>query len=103
MKNGMILKVLLAMALAVLAGWATGPTTTIFGVPYLSLYNLIGQLFLNALSLVVVPLVAASIITGIAKLGSEHSFGSVGLKTLGYFILTTFLAILVGLAFAMIV
>ncbi len=96
----MLFKVLIAMALAVAAGWATGPTKTLLGVPYLSIYSLIGQLFLNALSLVVVPLVAASIITGTAKMGSDQSFGSLGIKTLGYFVLTTFLAILVGLVFA---
>jgi Na+/H+-dicarboxylate symporter len=97
MKNRILLKVLLAMLLAVIAGWLAGPKATLLGVPYLSLFNLIGQLFLNALSLVVVPLVAASIITGSAKMGGEHSFGSMGLKTLGYFVLTSLLAILVGL------
>ena len=95
--NKMLLKVLIAMLLAIIAGLATGANATLFGVPYLSFYNLIGQLFLNALSLVVVPLVAASIITGIAKMGNEQSFGSLGLKTLGYFVLTSLLAILVGL------
>lgn len=103
MKNAMLFKVLIAMALAVLAGWATGATATLLGVPYLQIYHLIGQLFLNALSLVVVPLVAASIITGAAKMGNDNSFGSLGLKTLGYFILTSLIAILVGLAFAVLI
>ena len=55
MKNSMLLKVFLAIALAVIAGLLTGPDSGVFGVTFLQIYNLIGQLFLNALSLVVVP------------------------------------------------
>lgn len=99
----MLFKVLIAMSLAVVVGLLTGPEASILGVPFLNIFNLIGQLFLNALSLVVVPLVAASIIIGTAKMGGEHSFGSLGLKTLGYFVLTSLLAILVGLLFALLI
>lgn len=101
MKNAILFKVFIAMFLAVVAGWLTGPDTALWGVPFVKIYGLIGQLFLNALSLVVVPLVAASIITGTAKIGGEHSFGTLGLKTFGYFILTSLIAILVGLAVAL--
>ena len=97
MKNSMLIKVFIAITLAAAAGLVTGPEMEIFGVPFLAIYNLVGQLFLNALSLVVVPLVASSIITGMAKVGGDQSFGSLGLKTFGSFILTTFLAILTGL------
>jgi proton glutamate symport protein len=92
----MLLKVLISIALAILAGWYTGPTMEIAGVPFLKIYALIGQLFLNALTLVVVPLVASSIITGTAKIGSDNAFASLGLKTFGYFILNSLLAILLG-------
>lgn len=97
MKNHLLFKVLLAIALAVLAGWLTGPQTQLFGVTYVRIYSLIGQLFLNALTMVMVPLVAASIITGTARIGSEESFGKLGAKTFGYFFSTNLLAILVGL------
>lgn len=103
MKNSMLLKVFLAIALAVIAGLLTGPDSGVFGVTFLQIYNLIGQLFLNALSLVVVPLVSASIITGTARMGSEQSFGTLGLKTFGYFILTSLLAIVIGMAMAVII
>lgn len=97
MKNGTLLKVLLAITLAVIAGWITGPTMEIFGIPYVKIFGLIGQLFLNALTLVVVPLVISSIITGSARIGAEHSFGKLGMRTLLYFVGTNFLAILIGL------
>jgi len=91
MRNHALFKVLFAILLAILAGWATGPNPT-----FVKIYGLIGQLFLNALTLVVVPLVTASIITGAARMGGEQSFGRLGAKTLGFFVLTTFLAILCG-------
>ncbi|MBA3956890.1 MAG: dicarboxylate/amino acid:cation symporter [Parachlamydiaceae bacterium] len=96
MKNAVLFKVLIAICLAIIAGWVTGTEAQLFGVPYVKFYGLIGQLFLNALMLVVVPLVTASIITGTARMGSEHSFGALGAKTFGYYILTSFLAIVVG-------
>lgn len=103
MKNGILLKVSIAMLLAIAAGWATGTDMQIFGVPYVKIYGLIGQLFLNALMLVQVPLVISSIITGTARMGSEHSFGKLGAKTFGFYIGTTTLAVLVGLVCALLI
>lgn len=97
----MFWKVLAAISLAILAGWLTGPDSELFGITYVRIFGLIGQLFLNALSLVVVPLVASSIISGTARMGSEQSFGTLGLKTFGYFIATSFCAIVVGIIFTL--
>lgn len=102
MKNHVLIKVFAAIVLAIIAGILTGPDKGLFGVTFLQIYNLIGQLFLNALTLVVVPLVASSIISGTARMGSDGSFGTLGSKTFGYFVLTTTLAVLVGLACVMI-
>lgn len=96
----MLIKVLISIVLAIVAGLLTSPDSGIGGVTFLQIYTLIGQLFLNALTLVVVPLVASSIITGAARMGSDGSAGTLGVKTFGYFILTSLLAILVGLAIA---
>jgi Na+/H+-dicarboxylate symporter len=98
MKNDVLIKVFVAMALAVIAGFLTGPDTEFFGIPFLSFYNLIGQLFLNALTLVVVPLVASSIIIGSARLGREQGFGKLGLRTFYLFLLTTSIAVLIGVS-----
>lgn len=84
------------MILAVLAGWLTGTESGILGISFYQIFSLVGQLFLNALTLVVVPLVTASIITGTARMGGEKAFGSLGAKAFGYFLSTTFLAVLVG-------
>lgn len=97
MGNGVLLKVLLAIILAVFAGFLTGPETEWLGVPLIKLYGFIGQLFLNALNLVVVPLVCASIIMGTAKMGAEPSFVGLGAKTFGFYFLTSALAVAIGL------
>lgn len=91
-----LLFVLIAIAAAVAAGINTTPESEWLGIPLLGVYSLIGQLFLNALYLVMVPLVAASIITGTAKLGSEHAFGKLGLKTFTLFLSTTAIALIIG-------
>lgn len=97
MKNNILLKVFIAITFAVIAGLMTGVDRALFGIPYINIYNLIGQLFLNALHLVAVPLVSASIILGTARMGSESSFSHLGIKTFGFYFLSSSLAVLVGL------
>ena len=97
MKNSIFLKVFVAIILAVIAGWLTGSDKELLGIPYVKIYSFIGQLFLNALNLVVVPLVSASIIMGTSRMGSEPSFGILGAKTFGFYILTSFFAVVIGL------
>jgi len=55
-------------------------------------------MFINALKMLIVPLISASIIVGVAGIGSSGDLGKLGGKTLLFYALTTFLAILVGLA-----
>ena len=57
----------------------------------------IGILFLNGLKMVVIPLVVTSIICGVSKIGGESGFGRLGLKTMGFYALTGFLAVCTGL------
>ncbi|MEK9985761.1 MAG: cation:dicarboxylase symporter family transporter, partial [Opitutae bacterium] len=56
-----------------------------------------GTLFLNALKMIVVPLVVSSIVLGILNVGAEKDFGRLGIKTLGFYVLTGLLAVVVGL------
>ena len=96
MKNKSFISILIAIILGALIGSYTGTESNFFGITYYSVFTLIGTLFLNALMMVVVPLVMSSIISGIANVGKEKNFKSIGLKTFGMFLLTNFLAILVG-------
>lgn len=57
----------------------------------------VGDLFLRLLQMIVVPLVATSIITSVARLGRDKAFARLGLKTVAYFAATTLLAATLGL------
>ena len=62
-----------------------------------AIFGFVGELFLRLLQMIVVPLVATSIITSVARLGRDHAFGRLGLKTVGYYTVTTLLAAVLGL------
>ncbi len=91
-------QILIALALALPAGYFSAHDATLFGVTLTSIFGFVGQLFLNALKMIIVPLIVASIITGIAGIGSSGALGRLGGKTLLYYMATSLLAILVGLA-----
>ncbi len=56
-----------------------------------------GTIFINLLKLIAVPLVLFSIISGVAGLGDPASLGRMGAKTLGFYFITTILAVTLGL------
>lgn len=56
----------------------------------------IGVVFLRALNMIIVPLILCSIITGVASLGSSGNLGRLGLKTMGFYVLSTLAAIVTG-------
>lgn len=61
------------------------------------LYGLIGDLFLNGLKLIVVPIVMSSLIVSVAGIGQRAGFARLGIKTMTYYMVTSLIAILVGL------
>ncbi len=58
----------------------------------------IGDAFINLLIMIVVPLVMASLIVGTASLGNLRKLGRIGLKTVGYYLVATAIAVSFGLA-----
>jgi Na+/H+-dicarboxylate symporter len=91
-------QILIALGLAIIAGLITGKDAGLFGITFFSVYELFGTLFLNALKMLIVPLIVSSIIVGIAGIGSSRALGKLGGKTLLYYATTSLFAILVGLA-----
>ncbi len=96
-------KVFIAIILGMVIGSLTQRGSSFFGVDLFDyvfpVYSLCGKIFINALTLVVVPLVSSSIITGIARIGNEKAFGRLGAKTFAFYLGTSLLAILIGLFF----
>jgi len=92
-------QILIALVFAVIAGSITDKDTILFGINFYSFYAFFGTLFLNALKMIIVPLVVSSIIVGIAGIGGTHGLARLGGKTLLYYMATSLLAILIGLFF----
>jgi len=63
----------------------------------------IGDLFLRLIKMVIVPLVFASLLVGIASLGDVRKLGRMGGKTLGLYLMTTAIAVTIGLLCAHII
>lgn len=70
-------------------GWAAGLVATC---------DFIGTLFMNALRMIVVPLVFTAIITGMLQMGAERDFARLGSKTLAYYVISGLIAVVIGLA-----
>ncbi|MEB8126934.1 dicarboxylate/amino acid:cation symporter [Staphylococcus succinus] len=66
------------------------------------LFNVIGQIFLNLIFMLVVPVVFVSIVLGVVGVGDPKLLGGIGLKTISFFLTTTALAIIIGIALALI-
>ena len=91
-------QILIALALAVVVGLPTTPETEILGVRLYDVLGFFGQMFMNALKMIVIPLVFASIVTGVASVASERGFARLGAKTFSYYIATSLFSIITGLA-----
>src|SRR5712671_1566000 len=92
------------MALGLLAGLALGLAAVWTRSPVLlaatqSLRPL-GTLFLNLLSMVVIPLVATALFAGVAGLGDLRRVGRLGIQTLAFFWAISLAAILIGFVVA---
>ena len=58
----------------------------------------LGSIFVALLKMIIVPLVLTSIINGVSSVGAGAGLGRLFSKTMGYYLLSSLLAILVGLA-----
>mgnify|MGYP001131174260 CR=1 FL=1 len=82
-------QILIAFILAILFG--------IFLKDQVQYVSWIGDIFLRLLKMIVIPLVLSSIISGIVNIGGDGNFGKLGLKTIGYYLMTSIFAITTGL------
>ena len=61
----------------------------------------VGTIFIRLITMIVIPLVAGSLFTSVASLGSMRRLGSIGARTLAWFLGSTFIAAIIGLVVAM--
>ncbi len=85
-------QILIAMILGAAAGSLFGDNAVFSGT-----VDKVATVFMRLLRMVIVPLIFTSIVTGVAGIGDPKSLGRLGLKTLLYYLATSFFAALVGL------
>ena len=92
------MQILLALVLGIL----TGLLCSLLGVSSFTTAWLkpFGDIFVNLLKFIVVPVVLFSMIDGILSMGDMRKVGAVGWKTVAYFLVTTAIACVIGLFFA---
>lgn len=91
-------QILLTLALAALFGAFILPNTGEgFSYGFIGFCQFTGKLFMNALKMVIVPLIVASIISGVMHLGAEKGVGRMGFKTFLYYTFSGAAAVIVGL------
>lgn len=61
------------------------------------IFQLLGQVFLRGIMMLVVPLVFISLVNGAASMGDVKKLGRVGAKTLGFYLTTTAIAVIIAL------
>lgn len=84
------------MGAGMLLGILAGAAIQFYAIPT-SYFQPFGQLFINLVRMVVVPLVIVSLISGAASVGDVGRLGRMAGKTLIYYFLTTAVAIIIGL------
>ncbi len=88
-------KIIIGMVLGVVFGFvASGVGATEFVVDWIKPF---GVIFINALKLIAIPLIVASLIKGISDLQDISQLSRIGGRTLGLFLLTTITAVTIGL------
>lgn len=87
--NRLLLAIFAGAIAGVACGWLFGQSMTAIGW--------LGQLFLDALKMTLIPLVTAAVISAITTIGDLRKLGRVGALTVVYYISTTGIAVLIGL------
>ncbi len=82
-------QILIAFIVAILIG--------LYFPQYSNYVRWLGDLFLRALKMIIVPLILTSIVSGVTNLGGTKSLGRLGLKTISYYVITSTFAIITGL------
>nr|VFJ57677.1 MAG: Na+/H+-dicarboxylate symporter [Candidatus Kentron sp. FM]VFJ71046.1 MAG: Na+/H+-dicarboxylate symporter [Candidatus Kentron sp. FM]VFK11483.1 MAG: Na+/H+-dicarboxylate symporter [Candidatus Kentron sp. FM] len=85
------------LLILIILGVITGLTSSWFFGSEMLKFAWLGELFLNALKMMILPLIIAAVVTGVASMGDVRKLGRIGGITLGYYLVTTSIAVLIGL------
>ena len=89
-KINLTTRIFIGIALGILTGWLVGEPAMVIAGP-------LGDLFIRLLRMIIIPLIAASLISGITSIGGGEGLGRLGWKTFAYYMSTSLAAIIVGM------
>ena len=99
-----LIAMVLGLSLGLLAQWVEISESSFMQMyVFNGLIEAGGQIFIVSLKMVVVPLVFISLTNGAASLGATGSVGRLGGKTIGFYLLTTAVAVTMALLIALII
>lgn len=91
-KGNLLTQILIAFVVAIILGLIFKES--------ISVLQPLGDLFLRLIKFIIAPLVLSTLVIGVASIGDPKSLGRVGSKTIGYYMITTAIAIAIGLGVA---
>ena len=99
-RSSLLLKISIGFVLGIVFGFVVAPFAS--NTPVLANYvmpfiDLVGKIFLRLLMMLIVPLVFSSLVAGAASVGDVRKLGRIGVKTVILYLLTTAVAIVIGL------
>ncbi len=97
MSNKFTRYILIAMALGIVMGALVYEYLPESRVDIASAVNLIAMLFLRLIKMIIAPLVFATLVGGIAHMGTGAKLGRIFAKTMGWFVSASFVSLLLGL------
>ena len=95
LKGNLLGQILLAFLLAIVLGLIFGSSIDVL--------KPLGDLFLRLIKFIIAPLVLTTLVVGVASTGDPKQLGRIGVKTLIYYMATTAIAIIIGLAIALMI
>jgi len=96
-------KIKLALHSQILIGIALGLVFGLLLPDYTHNIKWLGDIFLRALKMITIPIVFTSIVTGVLGIGKSADLGRITFKTLGFYLITTAIAVILGLVLVTII
>lgn len=92
MRLNLVTQIFIAFIAAIVLGAVFGNS--------ISFVQPLGDLFLRLIKFIIAPLILATLVVGVASNSNTKQLGRVGIKTLAYYLVTTGIAVVIGLAIA---
>jgi len=97
-RNRLTTYIMIALVIGIVVGYlVNGNTDEAGALGFSDTMSLITTLFLRLIKMIIAPLVFATLVVGIAKMGDAKEVGRIGVKALGWFVIASIISLSLGL------